>query len=311
MQEYQLDFKSVIGLCTDGAPAMMGKHVGLAKRMSNVANENFESSHCILHRGALASKKMSPILNETLELSVKIINNIRANALHSRIFSLICEEMGSEHDSLLLHAEIRWLSRGKTLSRLFALRKELCIYFEEYIRENKEKVTTRKSKKGEKYVEPPPLPEEIFLAKLNEVNWLSTLAYLVDIFSFLNELNLKSQGREMNVFVFWNRIEGFKKKLVNWKNEVEAFKSNFESFSSTNDLLSENESFLEYIQPIVCNHLQELISHFDKGFPARGDPRKSHLWIINPFLNVNELNSLTPAEKNQLLGNRHADFFTI
>lgn len=64
MQEYQHDFKNVIGLCTDGAPAMLGKYVGLAKRISNVANENFESSHCILHREALASKKMSPILNE-------------------------------------------------------------------------------------------------------------------------------------------------------------------------------------------------------------------------------------------------------
>lgn len=209
MNEYQLDFKYVIGLCTDGAPAMLGKYVGLAKRMSDVANENFESSHCILHREALASKKMSPILNETLKLSVKIINNIRANPLNSRIFSLICEELGSEHDVLLLHAEVRWLSRGKTLSRLFELRKEICTYFEQYIREYKEKMSKRKKKKDEPT---PKLSEEEYLEKLNEVNWLSTLTYLVDIFSYLNELNLKSQGKEMNVFVFWNRIEGFKKK---------------------------------------------------------------------------------------------------
>lgn len=141
---------------------------------------------------------------------------------------------------------------------MFELREELRKYFEEYIREAKEKSKKRKKKKDEP--PPPLLPEEIYLKKLNDMDWLCTLAYLVDIFSFLNELNLKTQGKEMNVFVFWNRIEGFKKKLVHWKIEVEA--NNFESFSATNDLLSENESSLEYIQPIVYNHLQELISHF-------------------------------------------------
>lgn len=304
INEYQLDFKNVIGLCTDGAPAMLGVNVGLAKRMSDVGNENFESSHCILHREALASKKMSPILNETLSLSVKIINNIRANPLNSRIFALICEELGSEHDVLLLHADVRWLSRGKTLSRLLELRKEICKYFEQYSREYKEKMSKRKKKND---APPPKLHEEEYLEKLIDVNWLSTLTYLVDVFSYLNELNLKSQGREMNVFVFWNRIEGFKKKLVNWKSEVKA--NNFESFSSTNDLLLENKSCLKYIQPIVCDHLEELISHFEKQFPVDRDPRKFYLWVVNPFVNEKEPNSLKPAEKYLLLGNSHADFF--
>lgn len=60
MQEYQLDFKNVIGLCIDGAPAMLGKYVGLAKRMSNVANEKFESSHCKIHVRRLHPKKCHP-----------------------------------------------------------------------------------------------------------------------------------------------------------------------------------------------------------------------------------------------------------
>lgn len=72
-------------------------------------------------------------------------------------------------------------------------------------------------------------------------------------------------------------------------------------------LLSENESCFEYIQPNVCNHPQELVSH--KQFPAHGDPRIFYLWIVKPFVNVNEPNSLTSAEKNQLLGDSsHTDF---
>lgn len=71
----ELDFKNVIGLCTDGASAMTGKNIGLAKRMSEVANENFESSHCILHREALASKDISPVLNATLMTSLQTANH--------------------------------------------------------------------------------------------------------------------------------------------------------------------------------------------------------------------------------------------
>jgi hypothetical protein len=36
--------------------------------------------------------------------------------------------MGSEHDELLLHTEVRWLSRGNVLSRLFKLRSEVQIF---------------------------------------------------------------------------------------------------------------------------------------------------------------------------------------
>jgi hypothetical protein len=56
---------------------------------------------------------------------VKIVNYIKANALNSRLFAVLCDEMGADHKKLLLHAEVRWLSRGKVLSRVFELRNEL------------------------------------------------------------------------------------------------------------------------------------------------------------------------------------------
>lgn len=211
-EQNELDFKNVIGLCTDGASAITGKNVGLAKRMSEVANENFESSHCILHRESLASNGIPPILNATLMTSVQIINNIRANALHSRLLSLICADMRSDYDTLLLHAEVRWLSRGKTLARLFELRQELIVYFEKCVEEFKQKSQKSKRSKSEdekKIVIP---PEKIFLNKLKDNNWLSTLAYMVDVFGRLNELNVQTQGRNMDCFVLWNKLEAFKKK---------------------------------------------------------------------------------------------------
>jgi hypothetical protein len=37
--------------------------------------------------------------------------------------------MDSDYQQLLLHTEVRWLSRGKVLSRLFELRDEIRVLF--------------------------------------------------------------------------------------------------------------------------------------------------------------------------------------
>lgn len=118
MRKFHLDWKNLISLCTDGAPAMIGVRSGLAIKVAEVANENFEAIHCILHREALASESMSKELSETWHPAVKMINFIKASALNIRIFSLLCDEIDSEYRTLLLHTKVRWLSRGKSFNRL-------------------------------------------------------------------------------------------------------------------------------------------------------------------------------------------------
>lgn len=82
-------------------------------------------THCFLHREALASKKLHPELNDVLQTAIKIVNAIKAGTLSSLLFTSLCTEMGSEHQHLLLHAEVRWLPRGKVLTRLLELREEV------------------------------------------------------------------------------------------------------------------------------------------------------------------------------------------
>jgi hypothetical protein len=43
--------------------------------------------------------------------------------------------------------------------------------------------------------------------------WVTRLDYLNDIFSYINELNLKLQSPDTTIFNAWNKIESFKKKL--------------------------------------------------------------------------------------------------
>ena len=80
-------------------------------------------THCIIHRENLASKKLSPDLKNVLTNAVKIVNAIRSRHLNSRLFQALCESMDAQHNHLL-YAEVRWLSRGRVLSRPFELREE-------------------------------------------------------------------------------------------------------------------------------------------------------------------------------------------
>ncbi|GBM26989.1 Zinc finger BED domain-containing protein 5 [Araneus ventricosus] len=74
------------------------------------------SVHCTLHQHALAMKKMPPFKNEVLSETVKIINFIKSRLKNNRLFKILCDDMESLHTSLLLHPEIRWLSRGKAVT---------------------------------------------------------------------------------------------------------------------------------------------------------------------------------------------------
>lgn len=103
-----------MAVTTDGAASITGKHVGLVRLFREVVPDIIWT-HCILHHEALASKQMPTELNNVLTQVVKIINHIKANALNSRVFAMLCSEMGSLHKALLLHTEVHWLSRERCL----------------------------------------------------------------------------------------------------------------------------------------------------------------------------------------------------
>ena len=71
------------------------------------------------------TKLLPQELSETMSDCIEIVNLIKSRALNSRIFSNLCEEMGSEHQSLLYYTSVRWFSRGKVLARLFELQSEV------------------------------------------------------------------------------------------------------------------------------------------------------------------------------------------
>ena len=122
-----LSWKQCISICTDGAGAMAGKQKGFLARVLQVAPRiNF--THCIIHRENLASKTLDPDLKSVLDAAIKIANFIKSRPLQTRLFTTLCDEMSSHHKSLLLHSEVRWLSRGKVFTRLYKLRDKVYLF---------------------------------------------------------------------------------------------------------------------------------------------------------------------------------------
>ncbi|XP_074477029.1 SCAN domain-containing protein 3-like [Sebastes fasciatus] len=220
----------------------------------------------------LASRKMPPELSSVLNDVVKVINHIKAHALNSRLFEQLCDEMDAEHRRLLLYTEIRWLSRGKSLARVFELREPL----QRFLSEKKSPLA----------------------AHFSDEEWVAKLAYLCDIFNLLNELNLSLQGKMTTVFKLADKVAAFKAKLDLWGRRVN--RGILDMFQTLAGILGETEPEPSFSQ-LVHDHLSLLLKEFERYFPTTKDPRTAKEWIRDPFVNKPGESSMSVQEEDQLL----------
>ena len=120
---------------------------------------------------------------------MKIVNYIKMMQPKCRQFAKLCEGMEVNHFTLIQHTEIRWLSKGKVLSRFYELREELLIFC---LLENLKD----------------------FVECLYDDHWYSKLARLAEIFHKLNFLNSGMQARNENILSSTDKISVFQKQLT-------------------------------------------------------------------------------------------------
>uniref|UniRef100_A0A8C5LIW9 Zinc finger, MYM-type 6 n=1 Tax=Jaculus jaculus TaxID=51337 RepID=A0A8C5LIW9_JACJA len=266
-----LNWNHCVGFCTDGAASLTGRWSRLRSKIQEIAKNTVTFTHCFIHREHLAGKNLSPCLHEILLQSAQIISFVKSNASNSRMLTILCEEMGSEHVNLPLNAEVRWLSRGRILTRLFELRHEIEIFL------------NQKHSDLARY--------------FHNDEWVAKLAYLADIFSLINKLNSSLQGTMTTFFSLYSKIDVFKTKLKMWlkrtqKNDYDMFPS-FSEFSSSSDLNVKN------ITSVIFEHLEGLSQMFHYCYPAEDDLRSGNLWVISPFAN-HQNNNLSHSEEEKL-----------
>ncbi|XP_032406666.1 general transcription factor II-I repeat domain-containing protein 2-like [Xiphophorus hellerii] len=190
-----MSLEKLTAIATDGAPSMIGSVnglVGLCK--GDDLFPDFWNFHCIIHREQLVSKTLN--LDHVMKPMMEIVNYIRTHALTHRQFkNLIADLDGDLPGDLPLHCAVRWLSRGKVVSRFLELLEPVKLFMAE---------------KNKSY------------PQLSDPKWLMDLAFLVDMLSHLDKLNLDLQGKlktlpdlTQSVFSFVNKVKLFKVHIQN------------------------------------------------------------------------------------------------
>lgn len=175
-----ISMENITSCAADGAPVMMGKKNGCLKLMKD-ENPEMLLVHCVIHRENLVSKNISPVLNEVLKSVIKCINAIKANAKCERLFKQFCEDKNADHVRLLLHTEVRWLSKGNCLKRFM----ELFDVLSDFLSDKPE------------------------MKHLLTVDGKAFMSYLADIFEKLNMLNKQLQGTNKTLVDAKAKIFGF------------------------------------------------------------------------------------------------------
>ncbi|XP_065664413.1 SCAN domain-containing protein 3-like [Hydra vulgaris] len=79
---------------------------------------------------SMVSKTLPVALKPVLDKVVNMVNFIKSRPLKIRVFKNLCISMEAKYESLLLHTEVKWLSRGNVLLRFLELKDELMTFFQ-------------------------------------------------------------------------------------------------------------------------------------------------------------------------------------
>lgn len=282
---HKLDWRKVVDVCSDGAKAMVGCVSGVVSRIKEVAHPTFSSSHCVLHRENLVVKNISIELKNIFKKLTELVNYIKSSALNTRIFRQVCIDMNSSYENLLFYTEVRWLSRGKFIMRVFQLSVEI-LEFLKGRRSETILITTRDKIDG-------------FIQFMSNNLNLMGIAYLADIFDKLNGLNLSLQGKSTNFFIVNDRISAFKSKIILWINKFKSGQCDtFEALSSF--IIEKNINIDSNLQKEIIEHLSQLSISFDDYFPVDAEIQH-YKWIANPFLNHQSSSALTTKDEEDLI----------
>ncbi|XP_022162363.1 general transcription factor II-I repeat domain-containing protein 2-like [Myzus persicae] len=110
VEEEEIPIEKLVSITTDGAPSFCGNKKGfLALCKNDNSFPHFFQYHCIIHQQALCGSVIN--INNVMELVVKIVNSIRGKALKRRLFRELMDEVDCHYGDLLLHSNVRWLSK--------------------------------------------------------------------------------------------------------------------------------------------------------------------------------------------------------
>ncbi|KAG6920788.1 zinc finger BED-type containing 8 [Chelydra serpentina] len=104
-EENGLSWEKLVDVCTNGAPVMLGSRSGF---VTSVKEKNLAvtTTHCVIHRQALAAKTLPDDLRDSLNLAIKVVNFVKNSTLNTRLFAALCVDLGADHKIILFHTGV-------------------------------------------------------------------------------------------------------------------------------------------------------------------------------------------------------------
>jgi len=253
LSKQQLDLTKLIGIVTDGAPAMIGRENGMVSLLSKHRlklgiQTKLKNYHCIIHQQNLIGKKLG--FDNIMKYVISVVCFLRSNALNHRQFKEFLNEIEAEYSDVIYFSEIRWLSRGKVLERFLALIEEIKMYL---------------------------LDKNQPIDNLENSQWLCDLAFLTDISAHMNTLNLKLQGKNLLISDLANNILAFQVKLLLFQSQLE--KNNTCHFPNSHSMFEKyNQQAITYAE-----HIHKLQLLFKERFKDFDTDKIDFRTFANPF----------------------------
>ena len=164
------------------------------------------------------------------------------------LFAIFCRDLDKVHVKLILHTEVRWLSKGNCLRRFPELYDEVLEFF-------------RDSKHAD------------FLKSAENK---SLVCYLADIFFKLNLLNKDLQGGNTTLISARTKILGFIAKLPLYRDQL--LQNIFYNFP----LLKQCSPISQVTTTIMCDHINMLVEEFQQRFADLSNMEFPQ-WLSQPF----------------------------
>jgi hypothetical protein len=238
----------LVSIITDGAPAMTGENVGfigLCKK--DPAFPIFFSYHCVIHQQALCTKVID--FQHVMSVVQKIVNSILARPLPHRLFKHLLDETDAHYGDLILHTEVRWLSRGKVLFRFQKLITAIMLFLQD---------------RGD-------LPPQLKDSRL-----LLAIAFYIGLTAKLNELNTEFQGKNKTIIKMIGTADSFTGKLQLWN--IQLMKGVLTHFPSVQ--ICADGAFDASVYNLC---IDELLRGFERRFKDSERMNFTVSFITNPF----------------------------
>ena len=147
----------------------------------------------------------------------------------------------AEYDVLLTHNNVRWLSKGKSLQRIWAIRHHLIEF---------PATVGNRTTQAAHYHE-----------MLMDDKKMEKIAFLTDMFRHLNDLNLQLQGEGKSIIALWSTVRAFKTKLGMFVADVAGERHHFPALQSCTQGTDINyQSMLQAIKSEFDNRIAHLMT---------------------------------------------------